>query len=75
MSPAGLDAPKPEGRSSSGSLERLRLFLLPVAPRLAEDMLDRRGELLKINQSCRSLGHLDEKRGTDVRTSCLAILH
>ena len=47
MSPAGDDAPIPEA-SLSGSLERLRVFLPPVTPRFAEDMLGRRGELSRV---------------------------
>jgi hypothetical protein len=55
MSPAGED---PAALSSSGSLERLRL-LPPVTPRFAEDMLGRKGELLRSQWQFGRKGGLD----------------
>lgn len=47
MPAAGLDAAIAEVGASSGSLDRLRLFLF-VMPRFADDMLGRRGELWQL---------------------------
>jgi hypothetical protein len=50
MPGAGLEAAIAEdGTSSSGSLERLRRFLL-IDPRFADDMLGLRGELPQISR-------------------------